>query len=315
MRGAQKVPLISVIVPVYNVEKYLPKCVDSIMKQTLNDIEIILVDDGSTDFSGDLCDEFSREDNRICVIHKENGGASSARNAGIESAKGKYLMFVDGDDWVEPKFCEAPYIIAEKNNADTVAFGYKNVYSDGIVVNSEEYKEEGILSEEIKLERIKDDINIAVWNKIFRKELFNDLRFPEGFTCEDLAITHKCIYESDKVYLTNQYLYNYRRNRYGSAMNSLTLKYYSDWFILAQKRYDDLEVWGIDCSDDRVNLAINLIAKFHKETEISKECRRILDSADHLPDYCSRRKKCIFKLYKISPVLFDFLSVLLQKRV
>lgn len=101
-------PKVSVIVPVYNVEPYLRQCLDSIVSQTLKDIEIILIDDGSTDGSGEICDEYKREDHRIRVIHKVNEGLSAARNDGIDASTAPYIMFVDGDDWVEPEFCETP---------------------------------------------------------------------------------------------------------------------------------------------------------------------------------------------------------------
>ena len=115
-------PKVSVIIPVYNVESYLRKCVDSIIGQTLINIEIILVDDGSTDRSGSICDEYRRQDGRIQVIHKANGGLSSARNVGIDAASAPYIMFLDSDDWAEPGFCEIPYDAAVDTNSDLVIF-------------------------------------------------------------------------------------------------------------------------------------------------------------------------------------------------
>ena len=120
-------PHVSVIVPVYNVEEYLRKCIDSIVAQTLKDIEIILVDDGSTDGSGTICDEYASQDKRVRVVHKINGGLSSARNTGIEAASAPFLMFIDSDDWVEPNFCEKPYLAAKNNNADLVLFSFRIV--------------------------------------------------------------------------------------------------------------------------------------------------------------------------------------------
>ena len=117
-------PLISVIVPVYNVEQYLPKCIDSILAQTYENLEIILVEDGTKDSSGVICDEYAAKDARIRVIHKENGGLSSARNAGMEIARGEYFGFVDSDDWIEPEMYENLMALAQKYDADVFVKGY-----------------------------------------------------------------------------------------------------------------------------------------------------------------------------------------------
>ena len=120
-------PKISVIVPVYNVEKYLRKCIESILNQTFREFELILVDDGSTDSSGKICDEYALKDSRIKVIHKENGGASSARNAGLDVAKGEYIGFVDSDDWIEMDMYGELYRLIKENNTDISVCGINNI--------------------------------------------------------------------------------------------------------------------------------------------------------------------------------------------
>ena len=122
--------LISVIVPIYNVEKYINRCIDSIIEQTYTNLEIILVDDGSTDNSGSICDEYAKKDNRIKVIHKENGGVSSARNVGLDTAIGQYITFVDSDDYIEKKYCEILLKTLKKQKADCVACGYNRIYKN-----------------------------------------------------------------------------------------------------------------------------------------------------------------------------------------
>lgn len=122
--------LISVIVPVYNVEKYIDKCINSIINQTYKNLEIILVDDGSPDNCGNICDEYSKKDNRIIVIHKENGGVSSARNIGIKNAKGKWITFVDSDDWIENDYVEKLSKIGIQNKAEVVLCGYNRIYNN-----------------------------------------------------------------------------------------------------------------------------------------------------------------------------------------
>ena len=124
-------PKISVIVPVYKVEKYLNKCVDSIVNQTFTDIEIILVDDGSPDNSGKMCDDWSQKDRRIRVIHKENGGLSDARNRGIQESSGEYIIFIDSDDFIEPKMLEVLYNLATDHDADVAISGLCDCYKSG----------------------------------------------------------------------------------------------------------------------------------------------------------------------------------------
>ena len=123
---------VSVIVPIYNIKQYLPRCIDSIRNQTLKDIEIILIDDGSTDGSSEICDQYAAVDPRVRVLHKENEGLSAARNDGIQMARADYIMFVDGDDWVEPEFCELPYRAAVGNNVDAVSFLHVTVSENGV---------------------------------------------------------------------------------------------------------------------------------------------------------------------------------------
>lgn len=213
--------LISVIVPVYNVDNYLRKCIDSLIVQTLKDIEIILVNDGSTDESIDICEEYKLKDNRIKVIHKENGGLSDARNKGIDIAKGKYISFVDSDDWINPQMLEKLYILASKYEADIVQGDYIKAYDEDIIVNN--------ISENIikyNAEQILDELysgnytkNIVVWNKIYKRELFNDIRFPKGKLHEDEFTTYKILHKANLIIDSNIPIYYYRQ-REGSIMNS-----------------------------------------------------------------------------------------------
>lgn len=216
-----KDPLLSVIVPVYNVEDYLSKCIDSLIVQTLKDIEIILVNDGSIDKSGDICDKYRLKDNRIKVIHKENGGLSDARNVGIDIARGKYISFIDSDDWIEPKMFEILYSLAIKNEADIVQGDYIKVYDENVIVNNiseriTKYNSEQILNELYGPNYIK---TVIVWNKIYKRELFNEIRFPKGKLCEDEFTTYKILHNANLIIDTNIPMYYYRQ-REGSIMNS-----------------------------------------------------------------------------------------------
>lgn len=217
-------PLLSVVVPVYNVEKYVERAVNSICTQTLTDMEIILVDDGSKDQSGKLCDEFAKKDSRIRVIHKENGGLSSARNAGIELASGKYIAFVDSDDWIDPEMYAVLTGLLEKNQADLAICSYKEVSEgenptpakgEGEITLWQEQEALQVFIEENEAYNIQN----AAWNKVYKRRLMGELRFPEGKLFEDIAYTTKLIARSQKTVYTNQPFYNYVVNRSGSIMN------------------------------------------------------------------------------------------------
>ncbi len=186
---------ISIIVPVYKVERYLGRCVSSILKQTFTDFELILVDDGSPDNCGKMCDEYAQKDNRITVIHKENGGLSDARNAGLEIAKGKYVAFVDSDDWIHPQMYEILYKAIKSGDYDFSQCGFsqpniKNLDAD-IEYNDIEYKEYCDINvkeftAEYFLDNFRDfDFLEVQWNKLFKAKIFENLRFPVGKIFED----------------------------------------------------------------------------------------------------------------------------------
>lgn len=206
--------LISIIVPIYKVETYLEKCIVSILSQTLRDIEIILVDDGSPDNCGKICDSYASKDSRIVVIHKKNGGLSSARNAGIDIAKGEYLMFVDSDDYVEPDFCEKAYHLVVYNNVLCASFGYYEHWNDR-TYELHTSKEKTIPAiDAIKSLIIKNDViyNFA-WNKIYHKSLFNSIRYPEGRYYEDQGTTYKLFDAAKLIYVDPSMLYHYNRRQ------------------------------------------------------------------------------------------------------
>lgn len=207
--------LISVVIPIYNVEKYLKKCVESILKQTYENIEIILVDDGSLDNCGNICEEFANIDNRIKVIHKKNGGLSDARNHGIKIAKGKYITFVDSDDYVEKTYIEKLYNAIKIN-------GTKISQCNILIVNDNEKVLEKLGYSSKLIKYGKDMIidfygqhgieNIVVWNKMYLIDLFKNLKYPKGKIHEDEFITYKILYNTDKIAIIDDYLYNYRQN-------------------------------------------------------------------------------------------------------
>lgn len=207
---------ISVIVPVYNVEKYLHKCINSILDQTYRNLEIILIDDGSTDNSGKICDEYALKDERIKVIHKENGGLSSARNAGLDICSGDYIGFVDSDDYIAEDMYEYLYVNLIKNNADIAMCNYFSVSENRKITKVLKIK---TFVTNKKEDILKENLNYAfnaypaVWNKLFKKYIFLKLRFPNGKCCEDNFILLESIDKLNRyIYLEQAKYYYLNRN-------------------------------------------------------------------------------------------------------
>ena len=231
-------PLISVIVPVYKVEKYLDKCVQSIVTQTYKKLEIILVDDGSPDNCPAMCDEYAGKDERVNVIHKDNGGLSDARNAGLNVCKGDYIMFVDSDDWVEPDYCEKALMSAVEYNVSCVVFGVNNIVNGKCESCSKTDKKQIFSSEEIIRMALNDTFPYEyVPNKIFKRELFLNLRFPKGYLYEDMAVTCQALHRAQKVLAIPNCTYNYRIRRLGSiSSESHKPKAVSDRYKIQKQR-------------------------------------------------------------------------------
>lgn len=209
-RGTDMEELITIVVPVYKVEKYIDKCINSILKQTYKNLEIILVDDGSPDTCGEICDNYAKQDARIKVIHKENGGLSDARNAGIDIAKGKYISFIDSDDYIDSEYIELLYKTIIKDETDMAISAHKVIYDNGTILEKAT-GEESILSSKEVLKRIlyDDGIDLSAWAKLYKMELFKDVRYPKGRLFEDAATTYKLINRCTNVSIISKSTYNY----------------------------------------------------------------------------------------------------------
>lgn len=205
-------PLISVIVPVYKVEEYLGRCVDSLLTQTYGNLEIILVDDGSPDGSGRICDDYARRDPRVRVIHKENGGLSSARNAGIDVARGEYLGFVDSDDWVDPHTYEWLLDMALEEDVKLVCAGRYdfNSWSGEQKVGLCPTKREVISGEELARRIfVWDNVDSAACDKLYHRSLFHNIRYPMGVVSEDLPVTYQLALNAGKAGMLDRPVYYY----------------------------------------------------------------------------------------------------------
>lgn len=242
-----RIPCVSIIVATYNVEKWLPKCIDSLLEQTYGNIQLILVDDGSTDGSGKICDEYAEQDSRVEAVHQKNGGLSRARNAGIELASGDFLCFVDGDD-----FCEKDMLqIAMENfnnDIDVVAFGF---YINSKKKIAKKNRLSRNFDEALNL-YIAGELNVSTWGKIYRKHVFDNIRFPEGKLFEDMWIFPKIT--ENRILVLNKALYHYVQRE-----NSITsVKFRSQHMDFL----DSLSVWRGDenlLKTVRLRVAWNLL--------------------------------------------------------
>ena len=223
-----RMPLISVVIPVYKVEKYLRRCIESVQTQTYSNLEIILVDDGSPDMCGVICDEYAVNDGRIHVIHKTNGGLSDARNSGIDFAHGEYLGFVDSDDYIANDMYELLYRRICENNADIsicdatiVNDGTEGIFTESNIIDI--CKGENILLEMI----YHNKFTVNAWNKLYRRELFREIRYPQGMLYEDLATTYRIMMLAKCVVYDHSKKYAYIQ-RNGSIMEQTGFKVAKD---------------------------------------------------------------------------------------
>lgn len=244
--------LITIIVPVYNVEQYLSRCIDSLIKQTYKNIEIILVDDGSTDLSGKICNEYANRNKSIKVIHKKNGGLSSARNVGLKNATGKYVGFVDSDDWVTPDMFEYLYHLLKKTNTQVATCSYALVKSGNTYLKKKKIIEDMKQGKEILSYYMVNGLNCIVsqypiWNKLYDIDLFKNISFPENQIYEDAIPVFKIFSEINSLAISNKVCYFYFQNSKSITRNKLKkrdfdlLKISDEWLELSKElQRDDL---------------------------------------------------------------------------
>ena len=216
--------LVSVIVPVYNVENYLRECLDSIVAQTYRNIEVILIDDGSNDSSGAICDEYADKDNRIKVIHKENGGVSAARNTGLDIAKGDWISYVDSDDYIESTMIETLICLAKKNDVELAMCSFKDISECDNVLHENDIrifsKDELIYNYVVRNADYR--ITEGIWDRIYKRVLVEGLRFKNDRINEDILYTMEVFTRAHKAVYTSENLYNYRAGREGNITGRKT---------------------------------------------------------------------------------------------
>ncbi|MFC4800162.1 glycosyltransferase family 2 protein [Neobacillus sp. GCM10023253] len=226
-------PIISIIVPVYNVESFIRECIDSILNQAFEDFELILVNDGSTDQSGNICDEYSIKDSRVTVIHKKNGGQSSARNRGIDAAAGDYIGFVDSDDWIHKEMYKILYTKAMETAADITACNLMQYNKDSSGHLYSANTTDQLFDRDSAMHELylNERLTFSPCNKLYKKELFNGIRFKEGYILEDMDFAYRIIHQADRIFYTGQALYYYRYNEHSTMRKDFS-----------KKRLDEFEV-------------------------------------------------------------------------
>ncbi len=321
---------ISVIVPIYNVEMFLPKCIDSIITQTYKNIEIILVNDGSTDGSGNICDEYANKYDNITVVHKKNGGLSSARNAGIEIACGDYLAFIDSDDYIAPEMLELLYATILNDNSDMAICGYICVNEKGEEVSPGKNVSDEVLTREKAYEKLCEHNNtgyIIACNKLYKKKIFNDIRYPLGKMHEDEFVIHHVFNKCDKISCIQKVLYFYLQ-RQGSIMKKNNIKNLDGTEAVLDRTEYFIK---IGMSSDKVYVSLKkalnsikrtyksrdyLSRKYKKQYELLyKRCNSII--AGLLKCNLSFRKKAFLIMNYLSPFctyLFERVAYKLMKK-
>lgn len=278
--------LVSVVVPIYNVKDYLVDCINSIRNQTYMNLDIILVDDGSTDDSAQICDEMAHQDERISIIHKDNGGLSDARNVGLKVSKGEFIIFIDSDDLISKTMIEEMVESITENNADISACSFRTFEDSNDIsfLDNLEMKTSVVEGKELVARLYRGeygDIAFTAWNKLYKKRIFieNGIEYPIGKLYEDTFTTFKLLYKAKQVALINEQLYYYRIRK-GSIMNSyITKKKTIDW--IDADREAPLFFKRVNESD-LYNLSVNAFFKseilFYKKMneDTEKGCKEYL---------------------------------------
>ena len=262
------------MIPVYNVEQYLRRCVESVQKQTYRNMEIILVDDGSTDASGELCDAFSQGDSRIHVLHKRNGGLSDARNAGIDVATGKYITFIDSDDWVSPDFIEILCRNLVQYDADISGCVFQRVYSERVKQADRKAEKVAVWDSREALRKMlrqEDGFTTSACALLYKRECFQSIRYPRGKFFEDLGTTYKILGSAKKVVRSNLFLYYYYV-RPGSIANQSFRPEYMDEYRFALDVVEYVERHYLALRRDAENRLVGVC--FHIYMSMSREQMR-----------------------------------------
>lgn len=321
-------PKVTVIVPIYKVEKYLERCLNSIINQTYKNLEIILVNDGSPDGCGEICEKYRLNDKRVIVINKENGGLSSARNRGLDVATGEYIGFVDSDDWIDLSMYENLVQSAIKYNADIVQCGFQTVLENNDIEKVYKFNEKiyNNKDEIFKAYFCKQEIATMVWNKLYKKEVFNGIRMIEGRNNEDTMVTPELLMNIKSLYNIEELSYNYFKRENTITSSSFSNKnldqiYAGEYVInLFENNFDKYTVYSrinmcLICFYMYVNLIFSKCKDKRKYKNIImgtfKSNYLIVKNSYELRCY-NKRDRIIIKGFHLSPNILSYIYKFLK---
>lgn len=313
---------LSIIIPVYGVEKYLPKCIESVLNQTFLDFELILIDDGSPDKCGEICDYYAKKDNRIHVIHQENRGISAARNAGLNFASGEFIAFIDSDDWIDKDMYERLFAVTERDAVEIIACGFKKIYEDYYIADG---KGEIFLFN--NKQAIADLLNenhlrMEVWNKVIKRNLIGNLRFKENQRYEEIYFTTNLIFKAKKIGYIDLPKYNYlisRPDNFGNSTFSEDRLVLFDEFKLfinklEEKKYYDLI---LKAKEIYMTYAMSFYFIASKQSDNRTIFKKIYEQFNvYYKEVCSRIaiiQKIKFILFKFYPTIYTKIYFLKNK--
>ena len=259
--GGNQVPEISIIVPAYNVEKYLDKCMKSILSQTFEDFEVLLIDDGSKDTTPKICDKYAALDSRVKAYHKKNGGLSDARNYGLDRMSGKYVTFIDSDDFIDVNYLKYMYYLVKKDNAQiTIVQGQVLLETEKPI--EDKATEEKVLKtvDAVRMMLLRRDATHTSWGKLFNTKLWETIRFPKGQNYEDYATTYYVFAQADTVAYSNARLYFYIQ-RTGSIMHDVCSEKTLSVLDVSDTVTEFIEKQWPDCKEEAVDLQVHTYLK------------------------------------------------------
>ena len=319
--------LVSVIVPIYNVEKYLQRCIDSIINQTYKNLEIILVDDGSKDSSGQICDDYTKKDKRIVVIHKKNGGLSDARNAGMKKAKGAYITFIDGDDEILPDYVKILYRNICKYNCGISACSYITLkHKPTKPIKSKNHKTIVYPQKEAIIEMLtSNSFTVSACSKLYRADIVRGIQFPVKKLCEDNGTTYKFFLRSDSICHYQKPLYIYYQNKNSIMRQKFSWKKH-DLIELTDKMCDDLIKIYPDLRDvlerRKIHSRISFLRQAYLYRDVDKKDSRIIDAKNYVfnrkeefknNNFITRKDKLALFCLKCGDNVFSFATIIFEK--
>lgn len=269
-------PTVSIIVPVYNVKEYIPRCLDSLIYQTLQDIEIIAIDDGSTDGSSSILDSYSQKDDRVKVIHVENGGVSKARNIGLDNAKGEFIGFVDSDDFVDCQMYENLLKVALETKADFVQCKFDVVDDNSSIDATKPKKEVTVIDNQSEIIKLffDDIISSSVFNKLYKRSILSQIEFPTDWVfAEDFSFNVRSVFKSQRIALINDVFYHYYVREKSASREEISDRHLKGFSVydFAKKQLTDEDVIRI-VSEKEVAESLRFLDSSIGHDEVSKSC-------------------------------------------